>query len=56
MTTAHHAPGETRPGGRTARTREAVLTAVFEELGESGFGGLAMEKADGPGDGTSPGG
>ncbi|QTZ93090.1 TetR/AcrR family transcriptional regulator [Streptomyces auratus] len=44
MTTAHHAPGETRPGGRTARTREAVLTAVFEELGESGFGGLTMEK------------
>lgn len=44
MTTAHHAPGETRPGGRTARTREAVLTAVFEELGENGFGGLTMEK------------
>ncbi|MFG2861553.1 TetR/AcrR family transcriptional regulator C-terminal ligand-binding domain-containing protein [Streptomyces sioyaensis] len=44
MTTAHHAPGETRPGGRTARTREAVLTAVLEELGESGFGGLTMEK------------
>lgn len=44
MTTAHHAPGEARPGGRTARTREAVLTAVFEELGESGFGGLTMEK------------
>ncbi|MCF3177603.1 TetR/AcrR family transcriptional regulator C-terminal ligand-binding domain-containing protein [Streptomyces sioyaensis] len=44
MTTAHHAPGVTRPGGRTARTREAVLTAVFAELGESGFGGLTMEK------------
>ncbi|MEX2973959.1 TetR-like C-terminal domain-containing protein [Streptomyces sp. C184] len=44
MTTAHHAPGVTRPGGRTARTREAVLTAVFEELGEGGFGGLTMEK------------
>ncbi|MEU5542671.1 TetR/AcrR family transcriptional regulator [Streptomyces sioyaensis] len=44
MTTAHHAPGETRPGGRTARTREAVLTAVLEELGENGFGGLTMEK------------
>ncbi|TXC97747.1 TetR/AcrR family transcriptional regulator [Streptomyces sp. ISID311] len=44
MTPAHHAPGETRPGGRTARTREAVLTAVLEELGESGFGGLTMER------------
>ncbi|GFE11316.1 TetR/AcrR family transcriptional regulator [Streptomyces caniferus] len=44
MTTAHHAPGETRPGGRTARTRQAVLTAVFEELGEVGFAGLTMEK------------
>ncbi|MFE1170983.1 TetR/AcrR family transcriptional regulator [Streptomyces sp. NPDC058773] len=44
MTTAHHAPGETRPGGRTARTRQAVLTAVFQELGEGGFAGLTMEK------------
>ncbi|MEV5127218.1 TetR/AcrR family transcriptional regulator [Streptomyces decoyicus] len=44
MTTAHHAPGETRPGGRTARTRQAVLTAVFEELGEVGFAGLTMER------------
>ncbi|MEW1749390.1 TetR/AcrR family transcriptional regulator [Streptomyces angustmyceticus] len=44
MTTAHHAPGETRPGGRTARTRQAVLTAVFEELGDGGFAGLTMEK------------
>ncbi|MFJ3951597.1 TetR/AcrR family transcriptional regulator [Streptomyces sp. Je 1-4] len=44
MTTAHHAPGETRPGGRTARTRQAVLTAVFEELDEGGFAGLTMER------------
>ncbi|MGA5560024.1 TetR/AcrR family transcriptional regulator [Streptomyces platensis] len=44
MTTAHHAPGETRPGGRTARTRQAVLAAVFEELDEGGFAGLTMEK------------
>ncbi|MEW2432855.1 TetR/AcrR family transcriptional regulator [Streptomyces caniferus] len=43
MTTAHHAPGETRPGGRTARTRQAVLTAAFEELGDVGFAGLTME-------------
>ncbi|WP_435602736.1 TetR/AcrR family transcriptional regulator [Streptomyces sp. bgisy130] len=44
MTTAHQAPGETRPGGRTARTRQAVLAAVFEELDEGGFAGLTMEK------------
>ncbi|MFF3542545.1 TetR/AcrR family transcriptional regulator [Streptomyces platensis] len=44
MTTAHHAPGETRPGGRTARTRQAVLAAVFQELDEGGFAGLTMEK------------
>lgn len=44
MTTAHHAPGESRPGGRTARTRQAVLTAVFEELGDGGFGNLTMER------------
>ncbi|UKY51542.1 TetR/AcrR family transcriptional regulator [Streptomyces inhibens] len=44
MTTAHHAPGGARPGGRTARTREAVLTAVFKELGHGGFAALTMEK------------
>ncbi|MFF4950597.1 TetR/AcrR family transcriptional regulator [Streptomyces chattanoogensis] len=43
MTTAQ-ASGETRPGGRTARTRQAVLAAVFEELGEGGFPALTMEK------------
>ncbi|MFB6438569.1 TetR/AcrR family transcriptional regulator [Streptomyces sp. NPDC056411] len=42
--TAHHAPGETRPGGRTARTRQAVLAAVFEELDDGGFAGLTMER------------
>ncbi|WP_043265296.1 TetR/AcrR family transcriptional regulator [Streptomyces sp. CT34] len=44
MTTAHHSPGETRPGGRTARTRQAVLAAVFAELGEGGFATLTMER------------
>ncbi|PBC83783.1 transcriptional regulator, TetR family [Streptomyces sp. 2224.1] len=44
MTTAHHGPGETRPGGRTARTRQAVLTAVFQELGDGGFAALTMER------------
>ncbi|MFI9050642.1 TetR-like C-terminal domain-containing protein [Streptomyces sp. NPDC053427] len=44
MTTAHQASGESRPGGRTARTRQAVLAAVFEELGQGGFAALSMEK------------
>lgn len=44
MTPAHQAPGAARPGGRTARTRQAVFTAVFEELAEGGFAGLTMEK------------
>ncbi|GAA4660126.1 TetR/AcrR family transcriptional regulator [Streptomyces youssoufiensis] len=37
-------PGSVRPGGRTARTRAAVLTATFDELGEGGYGELTMEK------------
>ncbi|GAA5613075.1 TetR/AcrR family transcriptional regulator [Streptomyces platensis] len=44
MTTARQSPGEARPGGRTARTRQAVLAAVFQELDEGGFAGLTMEK------------
>ncbi|KUL40381.1 TetR family transcriptional regulator [Streptomyces sp. NRRL F-4489] len=44
MTTVHQAPGQTRPGGRTARTRRAVLAAVSEELGEHGFAALTMER------------
>ncbi|MFK0289199.1 TetR/AcrR family transcriptional regulator [Streptomyces sp. NPDC090442] len=44
MTTAHQAPGESRPGGRTARTRRAVLAAVSEELAEGGFARLTMER------------
>ncbi|ARF56479.1 TetR-like C-terminal domain-containing protein [Streptomyces gilvosporeus] len=44
MTTAHRASGEARPGGRTARTRQAVLAAVFEELGHGGPAALSMEK------------
>ncbi|MCB5911543.1 TetR/AcrR family transcriptional regulator [Streptomyces pinistramenti] len=43
MTPAPHLPGKARPGGRTARTRQAVLTAVFDELAESGFGAVTME-------------
>ncbi|MET7619093.1 TetR/AcrR family transcriptional regulator C-terminal ligand-binding domain-containing protein [Streptomyces sp. NPDC005408] len=36
--------GEARPGGRTARTRTAVLAAAFEELDVGGFGALSLEK------------
>ncbi|GLY89322.1 TetR/AcrR family transcriptional regulator [Actinoallomurus iriomotensis] len=34
---------QTRPGGRTARTRAAVLTATVDELIEAGYAGLSME-------------
>ncbi|MEW1661136.1 TetR/AcrR family transcriptional regulator [Streptomyces sp. NPDC093707] len=44
MTTAHQPPGSTRPGGRTARTRQAVLAAVSEELAEGGLARLTMER------------
>ncbi|MFF1256527.1 MULTISPECIES: TetR-like C-terminal domain-containing protein [unclassified Streptomyces] len=37
-------PGAARPGGRTARTRAAVLRATLEELDEAGFGGLTLDK------------
>src|SRR5262249_48520076 len=33
----------TRPGGRTARIRAAVLAAAFDELVEVGYGRLSME-------------
>ena len=32
-----------RLGGRSARVREAVLNATFDELGEKGYAGLSME-------------
>src|SRR5437660_11636741 len=32
-----------RPGGRSARVRQAVLDAAFTELGEKGYGGLSIE-------------
>lgn len=44
MNTAQPPPGGARPGGRTARTRQAVLEAVFEELGEGGYAALTMER------------
>ena len=35
--------GEIRPGGRTARTRAAVLAAVIEELTDHGWDQLSVE-------------
>ncbi|WP_406290332.1 TetR/AcrR family transcriptional regulator [Embleya sp. NBC_00896] len=43
MSDSANTPGSLRPGGRTARTRAAVLDAVLAELGETGYGGLTME-------------
>ncbi|MEU9117220.1 TetR-like C-terminal domain-containing protein [Streptomyces sp. NPDC048483] len=36
--------GTLRPGGRTARTREAVLAAALEELGSTEFRQLTIDK------------
>lgn len=36
--------GTTRPGGRTARTREAVLAATLAELAEHGYAQLTVEQ------------
>ncbi len=38
------APGTLRPGGRTARTRAAVLEAVIGELTEHGYAGATVER------------
>ncbi len=36
--------GASRPGGRTARTRAAVLAAALDELGTHEFGALTMDE------------
>ncbi|MEU8827548.1 TetR-like C-terminal domain-containing protein [Streptomyces sp. NPDC048636] len=36
--------GSTRPGGRTARTRAAVLTAALDELDDAGIGSLTLDR------------
>jgi len=36
--------GNRRPGGRTARTRQAVMAAVVGELAESGYAGTTVER------------
>jgi AcrR family transcriptional regulator len=38
------APGTLRPGGRTARTRSAVLEALVAELTEHGYAGASVER------------
>ncbi|MEU6191262.1 TetR/AcrR family transcriptional regulator [Nocardia sp. NPDC047038] len=37
-------PGAVRPGGRTARTKRAVLAATLTELVENGYAGTSLEK------------
>lgn len=37
-------PGTVRPGGRTARTRAAVIQAVIDELTEHGYAGTTVER------------
>lgn len=36
--------GSARPGGRTARTRAAVLAALYDALGAESFGALTLDK------------
>ncbi len=43
MSTTGNRPGPSRPGGRTARTRAAVLDALVDELIETGYAGLTVE-------------
>jgi AcrR family transcriptional regulator len=42
MNQATGAPGTSRPGGRTARVREAVLRAAGDALADKGIGGLDL--------------
>ena len=37
-------PGSLRPGGRTARTRAAVMRAVVGELIDKGYAGTTVER------------
>lgn len=43
MESSQQRTGQVRPGGRTARNREAVCTAALHELAEHGYGGLTVE-------------
>ena len=44
LTLDEKAPGTLRPGGRTARTRAAVLEAVTGELAGHGYAGASVER------------
>jgi AcrR family transcriptional regulator len=43
LTEGEFQPGEVRPGGRTARNRDAVCRATLRELAEHGYAGLTIE-------------
>lgn len=43
MSSQESAPGNTRPGGRTARNTTAVLQATLHELGEHGYGAITVD-------------
>src|SRR4051795_1903236 len=47
VTEERGSPGTARPGGRTARTRAAVLDAAFQALAESGYAELTMDRLAG---------
>ncbi|MFC5753190.1 TetR/AcrR family transcriptional regulator [Actinomadura rugatobispora] len=44
MRETRQASGAVRPGGRTARTRAAVLDAARDELEDAGYAGLTLER------------
>jgi AcrR family transcriptional regulator len=44
FTLVAYGPGMVRPGGRTARTRAAVMQAVIDELTEHGYAGTTVER------------
>ncbi|NLU74183.1 TetR/AcrR family transcriptional regulator [Streptomyces sp. HNM0575] len=43
MAESRPGPGRARPGGRTARTREAVREATLAEIADRGYDGLSVE-------------
>ena len=44
MSTSERVPGEARPGGRTARNRDAVCRATLLELANHGYAALTVER------------
>lgn len=43
MVADERSPGQVRPGGRTARNRDAVCRATLRELAERGYAGLSVD-------------